>query len=113
MHEVGLMRETLELALRQSAQHGGERILMVKMRIGELSGVVPEALRFAFDAMIVGTIAEHARLEIEWVPARSLCQVCGHEGSSALFAPDCPACGAPETRLCAGREIELAELEVD
>lgn len=113
MHEVGLMRDTMELALQQAAEHGAEQILTVRMRIGEISGVAPDALRFAFEAISMGTLAENARFEIESVPARVLCQICGHEGPANAFDLVCSTCGAFEIRVIAGREIELAELEIE
>jgi len=39
MHEVGLMSDALDIALAGAEKAGAERILGIKMRLGELSGV--------------------------------------------------------------------------
>ena len=68
MHEVGLMQTALEIALRHAHRHGAGRIHGRTLRVGPLSGAVPEALEFAFDVIAQGTIAEGARLVIRRVP---------------------------------------------
>jgi hydrogenase nickel incorporation protein HypA/HybF len=68
MHEVGLMQSTLAFALKRAADEGAQRIHRLTMRIGPLSGVVPEALEFAFEVLTQGTIAEGAGFEVERVP---------------------------------------------
>jgi hydrogenase nickel incorporation protein HypA/HybF len=82
------------------------------LRIGALSGVVPEALQFAFEALSEGTPAAGAKLTIEPVPARFWCEHCRQEFPSARLIPECPVCGNHSRNLRAGRELELASLEV-
>ena len=52
----------------------GERVSVrrVLIRIGPLSGVVPDALRFAFDVAIEGSPIAGACLDIEEVPGTAL-----------------------------------------
>jgi hydrogenase nickel incorporation protein HypA/HybF len=69
MHEAGLMQTALELAAAHARAAGAVRIHRLCLRVGDLSGVVPEALEFAFRALSVGGPAEGAVLEIERVPA--------------------------------------------
>lgn len=112
MHEVSLMEQTLAIALDQAQQQKAQRIHRLKMRIGEVSGVVPDALSFAFDVVTAGTIAEGATLEIESVPVTCLCPHC-----DLIFNPpdlfyECPQCGTYIHKPLAGQEIELTSLEV-
>ena len=81
----------------------------IRLRIGVLSGVVPDALRFAFETLAPGTAAAGAVLEIEEVPARFWCAACRREFVSANFFADCPDCGSPSAELRAGRELELTK----
>ena len=112
MHELAIMESTLDLALAQARQNGATRIRAVRLRIGTLSGVVPDALQFAFEALAPGTLAEGAQLTIESVPARFWCAACDREFASDLFA-QCPDCGGLSGDLRAGRELELTSLEID
>lgn len=113
MHELSIMQYTLNEALEQARQAGASRVHEIRLRIGALSGVVPEALQFAFEALAGGTPAEGARLTIENVPARFWCDTCGREFAAPEMFAECPECHHPSRTLRAGRELELASLEVD
>jgi hydrogenase nickel incorporation protein HypA/HybF len=107
------MQGALSMALEQAAQAGATRVYVVRLRIGALSGVVPEALQFAFEALASGTPAEGGQLAIERVPARFWCADCAREFQSDDLFAECPVCHKPSGELRAGREMELASLEVD
>jgi hydrogenase nickel incorporation protein HypA/HybF len=106
------MQNALNQALRDARLAGAVRVHEIRLRIGVLSGVVPDALRFAFEALTPGTAAEGAVLTIEEVPARFWCAPCGREFVSANLYAECPDCGAPSGELRAGRELELRSMEV-
>jgi len=103
----------LTVALDQARKAGASRVLVIRLRIGALSGVVPEALEFAFEALTPDTMAEGAQLDIEHVPARFWCSACNHEFQSDTMYADCPGCQRPSGDLRAGREMELASLEIE
>ncbi|MGA1262752.1 MAG: hydrogenase maturation nickel metallochaperone HypA [Prochlorothrix sp.] len=112
MHEVSLMAQTLELAVQQAQQQQATRIHRLKMRIGAQSGVVPEALQFAFEVSTPGTIAAGAQLEIETVPVLCFCGSCQREFEPKDWFYECPDCQTLSYQVLAGREIELSTLEV-
>ncbi len=112
MHEVSLMAQTLEVAIAQAQAHQAQHIHRLTLRIGTLSGVVPEALAFAFAAAIPGTIAEGARLEVETVAARCHCESCDRDFQPQDWIYECPYCGQLSGQILAGKDIELASLEV-
>ena len=92
MHEVGVMQSALEIALEQAGRQGASRIDCIALRVGMLSGVVPEALEFAFDVVARGTIAEGGRLVVERVPILCVCAGCGAEFRADDLIFDCPHC---------------------
>lgn len=112
MHEAGIVASMLELAEAQARRAGARVIHRVRLRVGAMSGVVPEALEFAFAALQGGTLAADARLEIEAVPATAFCGACqrAFEPDDAVFA--CPQCGEFSAELRQGRELELVNLEI-
>jgi hydrogenase nickel incorporation protein HypA/HybF len=112
MHELSVMASALEIALDQTRRQGASRIHAITLRIGELSGVVPEALTFAFEAVVAGTPAEGARLVVEAVPVLCHCPRCGEEFHPADVIYQCPSCGQISADVRRGRELELASLEV-
>ena len=112
MHEVGIMENTLSIALQQADREKARQIHRLSMRIGPLSGVVPEALEFAFDVLTRGTIAEGATLEVERVPIVCFCGTCRHEFQPGDFFCECPQCHTPSIEVRRGRELELTSVEV-
>lgn len=113
MHEVAIMSEALRMAEDAAKSAGADRILKLRLRIGSLSGVVPEALEFAFEAVSQGTLAEGAALEIERVPAACWCDNCRAEFECADFFNECPRCHQPGGDLRRGRELDLAAVELE
>ena len=107
------MQSALTLALEKARQAGASHVHVIRLRIGALSGVVPDALQFAFEALAPGTPAENGQLAIENVPARFWCATCAREFQSDDLFAECPNCHAPSGELRAGREMEVASLEVD
>jgi hydrogenase nickel incorporation protein HypA/HybF len=112
MHEVSIMAQTLEIALENAYIQNANKIHRLKMRVGAMSGVVPEALNFAFDVVTEGTIAEGAKLEIEIVSVVCYCPYCQIEFQPKDLFYECPQCDRLSNKIIAGREIELTSLEV-
>lgn len=112
MHEVSIMSQTVEIALENARQQDANKIHRLKMRIGAMSGVVPEALNFAFDVVTEGTIAQGAILEIELIPVVCYCSHCQIEFQPPDLFYECPQCDRACNKIIAGREIELTSLEI-
>ncbi len=112
MHEVGLMQTALDIALEHAHREGAQRIHRITLRVGALSGTMPEALAFAFDVTTRGTPAEGARLEVERVPVVCRCSACAEEFEPPDIIFECPRCGQLSADVRQGRELELASLEV-
>ncbi len=106
------MQSTLDTAFRQARAAGGTQVHALRLRVGRLSGVVTDALEFAFEALRPGTPAADARLEIEIVPAVMWCAQCQKEFESPEFLCECPVCGGISGELRRGREMELVSVEI-
>ena len=112
MHEVSIMDDAVRMAVDAAKKAGASRVLALRLRVGALSGVVPEALRFAFDVVCRDTIAEGSSLEVTTVPAAAWCPVCSAEFQCADFINECPRCHNPNGELRRGRELEIASIKV-
>lgn len=110
MHEAAISEALLDHLASLADRNGWERILEVNVRLGLLSGVVPAALEFAFQALAGGTPAAEARLVIENDPGRFSCEACGEQVLDRLDFV-CPGCDGPLTLLDAGRDILLTGVE--
>ncbi len=112
MHEVSMMQNTLDIAIAQAQQNGAKKIDLLTMNIGELSGVIPEALEFAFDVLIQGTMAQNAQLEIKTIPVVCHCQRCDRNFQPEGYIFTCPQCQQVTTDVLTGTELELASVVV-
>ena len=106
------MEEAVRLAVTTARSSGGQRVLGLRLRVGAMSGVVPEAMQFAFDIVCRDTIAAGATLEIEPVAATSWCADCQEEFPYADFLSECPRCHNFSGELRHGRELEIAAVEI-
>ncbi|MGD0283275.1 MAG: hydrogenase maturation nickel metallochaperone HypA [Dissulfurispiraceae bacterium] len=114
MHEVSVAESLLKIAVDECRRNGYSKISNVRVVIGKASGVMPEALLFAFDALKTETIAAGAKLTIEEVPVAGHCTACSADfTTSESFVLCCPRCGCGSYTLHAGRELDIKELEVD
>ena len=110
MHEMALTQGIVTLCEQHAA---GRPVRIVVVEIGELSGVVPEAVAFCFEACSSGTLLEGSRLQIEQVPGRGRCQECQHEQSVQRLYDPCTACGSYLLQVVSGEELRVREIEVD
>ena len=113
MHELSIARDLIDLAAEHAARAGASRVIRIRLRLGALAGVVPPALRTAFEAAKVGTSAAGATLDVQEVRAAIYCTRCEAERQlQTAQSRRCPVCGTPEEALVAGAELELVEIEV-
>jgi len=113
MHEFGIAQSLLEIIEQEALPYRGAKVTRVTLLIGRLSGVMPDALRFAFEALRTGGIAEESSLEIEEIPLRIKCNQCGE--ISTLEDPFliCPHCEDIDVEIIAGRELQIRNMEIE
>jgi hydrogenase nickel incorporation protein HypA/HybF len=110
VHELSIATEIHRACRRRIATAGPARLERVTIRVGELSAVEPELLRFAWEAITAGGPDAGSRLEIEWRPATQVCEDCGRtaERAPGAWIAACPSCGRP-LRIEGGLELDLLE----
>ncbi|WP_345586494.1 hydrogenase maturation nickel metallochaperone HypA [Streptomyces prasinosporus] len=111
MHEMSValsVVDHVEQAARSGGAHGVRR---VHVEIGELAGVVPDALAFCFELACSGTVLEGAELVTRFVPGRASCAPCGRTWDTGM-PPDmtCAACRKGAGELLSGRELRITEV---
>lgn len=108
MHELSITRNIVAIVAERAA---GQRVTRVRLAIGRLSAIQPEAIRFCFDICAAGTVAAGAVLEIIEVPGRARCQGCGAEIELLIPVGRCSACSTGTLKLIAGEEMLIKEIE--
>ncbi|GAA3039221.1 hydrogenase maturation nickel metallochaperone HypA/HybF [Streptomyces glomeratus] len=109
MHEMSIALAVIG-QVEEAAGRAGDitAVREVRLQVGELAGVVPEALSFCFELACAGTVLEGAELVTDFVPGRARCAPCAHEwavGMPPLLS--CPRCDGGSTDLLSGRELQI------
>lgn len=114
MHELSLVMtliEQVDAEVRRSGEAG--HVARVTLRVGRLSGVNADAMRFAFDAVKPGSVVRDATLEINPEPAQVVCRDCGAVSPFDEWRPYCPECSSRSISVTGGRDLLLESIEVD
>lgn len=120
MHEGALAQEIVRVVeqhlagYKRAGQAGRQigRVSRVNVAVGELAAVVPDSLRFWFEALVKGTPLEEAELAIHEVPVCARCSDCG--STFEISGPDfrCPTCGPARVEITSGRELLIESIEL-
>ncbi len=118
-----MMEKILRVILLEAKRHSAKNVVEIDLEVGELTFLNPDQLRFAFEALSEGTVAERAKLNIEKVGVRIKCPRCGYEGPISYEGPEdhlgylprfleCSVCGSREPDVISGRECMIRSLKV-
>ena len=113
MHEMSLAEGVLQLVEETAMRENAQRVKLVVLEIGRLSSVEPEALRFCFEAVVDGSIAQGAVLEIVDVPGVGWCMPCGESVAMDEVFGACPKCGSYQLQPTGGTEMRVREIEIE
>lgn len=113
MHEMAIAQSVFDIAFGEANKHAAAKIRKIKLSVGEFSGVVKDALVFAFEVLKRDTPAADAEIEIEVVKLRAVCEKCGEtECKLNDLKFTCSKCGRQLT-ITAGREIKVDYIDLD
>ncbi len=107
------MESVVALVERERRKQDFTRVRVIRLRLGALGHAEPDALRFCFDAVTQGTVAEGASLEIDMVAGVGWCARCRRAAPMADRLAGCPVCGGAHMRVTVGGDLRVAELEVE
>ena len=113
MHELSIVEGILEAVIPEVKKHDVSKILEIRLKIGELSGIVPQCMQEYFQIAAAGTMADGAKLKIERIPVRINCPDCGYDGSIKLGKYRCPQCNGINFKLVSGREYYVDSVEAE
>ncbi len=112
MHELAVCQALLDQVQMVAAQQGAAEVTCVHLRIGPLSGVVPELLEHAFHVARAGSPAACAELVMETSGIRVRCRGCGAETAAIPARLVCGVCGDYHTDLIDGDQLVLERVEL-
>ena len=109
MHELGITQSVIAICAEHAA---GARVTRVRLEIGKLTTLLPDALRFCFDICAKDTVVEGAQLEIIEIEGRARCRRCGSEFKLDMHYGIC-VCGSTDITQIDGGELNVKEMEVE
>lgn len=111
MHEMSIALEVVAQVEGAARPADAGPVDSVRLRVGELAGVVADALHFSFELACEGTALEGARLLTEFVPGQARCGPCARRWPTGM-PPRlcCPECGGSSVELLSGRELQIVSV---
>lgn len=115
MHEMSVAMEIVSIVERAARDNRAKKIVRVTLEVGQISGVEPEALRFAYDAIVKDKALELGEPELEIIPigARARCLECAAEFEPEYRIFLCPKCDEFNVELIAGKELTIKNIEIE
>jgi hydrogenase nickel incorporation protein HypA/HybF len=110
MHELSIALEIISIVEKEIDRRKLGRIDSIKLRVGALAGVDPEALSFGFEAASADTSLAGTTLDIDWVEVQGRCLNCGEEFAIDDYAFLCPRCDSPEVEITRGQELDIMHI---
>lgn len=108
MHELSITQSVVDAVTERMRD---TRVRRIRLEVGRLSGLVPDAVRFCFEMVAAGTTCEGAELQIDEPPGRARCRSCGRAFDTGDVLPLCD-CGSADVAVEGGRELRIREVEV-
>lgn len=115
MHEMSLAEGVLDVIedARRAQQAAADwRVRVVRLEIGRLAAVELDALRFAFDVVKRGSVADDAALDVVEVPGAAWCMKCCDTVAVDGRGDACPRCGSYQLQVTDGDQLRVKELEL-
>jgi hydrogenase nickel incorporation protein HypA/HybF len=110
---MSIAASVLDAVQAEAALHEGARVTRAGLRIGELSGVEVESLRFCLEVLVTDTDLASLAFEIEVVAWTRRCRVCATVFQVTDARPECTACGSGDTEAAGGDQMELSFVELE
>ncbi|MGH3424332.1 MAG: hydrogenase maturation nickel metallochaperone HypA [Nocardioidaceae bacterium] len=108
MHELSITQSVVDAVVDRT---DGRKVTAVHLKVGRLSGVVPDAMRFCFDLVTDGTTLAGAELQIEEPAGEATCHDCRTRFELCDLILLCP-CGSADVEVLSGRELSVTSVEV-
>jgi hydrogenase nickel incorporation protein HypA/HybF len=113
MHELSIALSIVELAEEEARKANAASISKVEVEIGTMAGIENDALLFAWDSVVQGTMAQNSSLVIHSVKAEAHCLECGKDFPIEHFFAECPFCKSFRYQVTKGKEMRVSSLMVD
>jgi hydrogenase nickel incorporation protein HypA/HybF len=113
MHEMSIAQSLIDVIKEEMIKADAKTLRSVRLNIGQMTAIVPDALSFCYEIATSGTDLEGSKLIMDLVPLRGYCRKCEQEFEIEDYAFVCPSCESSEIQTISGQDLTIVELEVD
>lgn len=113
MHEYAITESIVQLVSEEAKKANANKITVINIVAGEISGVIPECIELYFESIAEGTLLEEAKLNFEVVKAELKCTSCGEIFLKKKNEIECPKCGGTGRFTEKGKEFYIESIEID
>ena len=113
MHELAVTQNIIKISSEEADKHNASRVKEIRIKVGELSGLLPDCIQYYFDIASAGTRVEGALLKIEKIPITMRCKDCGAEEELSSRRYTCGSCNSYNIKIIHGNEFYIDSLEVE
>jgi hydrogenase nickel incorporation protein HypA/HybF len=113
MHEMSIAQSLIDILRDEMLKHDAKTLRSVRLNVGQMTAIVPDALSFCFQVATDGTEMEGARLIMEIIPLVGHCSDCEEEFEIKDYAFLCPSCDSTKIKTIGGQDLSIVEIEVD
>jgi len=113
MHEGSIAQNLLAIAIEKAKEHKANTITLIRVKVGEFTGVNQSALEFAFNNFSQGTMAEKASLKIISSPLLGKCRKCNEVFEIKKDNFKCTKCNSPEIDIISGEDLYIEDIEIE
>ena len=111
MHEFSIIQNIIEIVTETALQNRVRQVLSVEIEIGAASGVIRQAMEFAWEAAGKNDLLKNSILKIKEIPLAAVCQTCKNAYSPDEIYDPCPFCGEISPEITSGKELRILAIE--
>ncbi len=113
MHEMSIVQSLISIVEEEMLKNNATILKSVRVKIGKMSGIVPEALSTCFEILTSRTGMKGAVLKMDIAPLIAHCRKCNQDFEVIEYNFSCPECDSTDIDVVSGREMNIVEIEVD
>lgn len=113
MHEMTIAVSIVDIICKKAKEENAQKINNVLLEIGDLSGVMIDALEFGFEAATKNTLADGAELKINRVKGKAFCKNCNKYFYLTTEFTLCPTCDEYNIEIKQGKELNIKSFNID
>lgn len=113
MHELSIAKNIVEIVEDEVKEKNAKFVSELNLEIGELSGIIVEALKFALDEVVKNSILDNTLINVNVVKAIAKCDKCGFEFDTNDYYSNCKKCNNIYTEIITGKELKIKSIVID